>query len=342
MRILKVALIVFFSIIGIAGATVLGLFLTGKLEETIIPPADIFYADVTFDEEGNKTYIAHTDNYFVADNFELIIGTTSTEYTQNKLNLDFGTQVAKKYVKINNESLTPYCYSLDENGNQVKYVLAEEADADYITNGKLIAPKTVKIGKAFKVFVCVAPDDDFEGTITEDTQLYNIGGSVVLYAQSEVKSLSRINTTINIDVPVSEIKIIPCTSNGSADKVLDSVCDNYTVLYPTYAYSDDGANEGTAEYVWFVGTTADNMSEISGYNGDSLSVKDYVGKYISYSAKPVGVNGNKDGEATLSPVILITQTDKVLLQSVRFSENMPEILQGRNGWSLSIYRGYAH
>ena len=50
MRVFKVALIVFFSILGIVGATVLGLYLTGKLETEVIPPADIFYADVVVDE----------------------------------------------------------------------------------------------------------------------------------------------------------------------------------------------------------------------------------------------------------------------------------------------------
>lgn len=231
MRIFKVALIVFFSILGIVGATVLGLYLTGKLETEVIPPADIFYADVVVDEEGNKSFTAHTSDYNVSDNFEMIIATTSTEYTQNKINLDFGTTVAKKYLKVNNETATPYCYSLDAQGNQVKYSLVEESEGEYITNGKIIVPKTITLGKAFSVLLCVAPDDGYEGAIDENTKLYNIGGTVVLYAQSEAKSLSRINTTINIDVPVESIKVVPCTDNGSADTTLNTIVENDKTYY---------------------------------------------------------------------------------------------------------------
>lgn len=231
MRIFKVALIVFFSILGIVGATVLGLYLTGKLETEVIPPADIFYADVVVDEEGNKSFTAHTSDYNVSDNFEMIIATTSTEYTQNKINLDFGTTVAKKYLKVNNETATPYCYSLDAQGNQVKYSLVEESEGEYITNGKIIVPKTITLGKAFSVLLCVAPDDGYEGAIDENTKLYNIGGTVVLYAQSEAKSLSRINTTINIDVPVESIKVVPCTDNGSADATLKTIVENDKTYY---------------------------------------------------------------------------------------------------------------
>ncbi len=231
MRIFKVALIVFFSILGIVGATVLGLYLTGKLETVVIPPADIFYADVVVDEEGNKSFTAHTSDYNVSDNFEMIIATTSTEYTQNKINLDFGTTVAKKYLKVNNETATPYCYSLDAQGNQVKYSLVEESEGEYITNGKIIVPKTITLGKAFSVLLCVAPDDGYEGAIDENTKLYNIGGTVALYAQSEAKSLSRINTTINIDVPVESIKVVPCTDNGSADTTLNTIVENDKTYY---------------------------------------------------------------------------------------------------------------
>lgn len=267
MRTLKVALIVFFSILGIVGATILGLYLTGKLNVEAIPPADIFYADVTIDENGNKTFTSHTGEYFTSSNFEMIIGTTSKseDYNQTKVNLDFGTQVAKKYLKVNSEILEPYCYTLDENGNQVKYELTDEANGNYITNGKIVVPKTVTIGRAFKVLLCVSTDEASDGVIDENTKLYNIGGTVVLHAQSEAKSLSRINTTINIDVPVENIKIIPTTSNGGEEKVLNTIIENDKLYYvvnletffglkvefsparSAYLYGKDGSN-GTAQF----------------------------------------------------------------------------------------------
>ena len=267
MRTLKVALIVFFSILGIVGATVLGLYLTGKLNVEAIPPADIFYADVTVDENGNQTFTSHTGEYFTSSNFEMIIGTTSKseDYNQTKVNLDFGTTVAKRYLKVNSETLTPYCYTLDENGNQVKYELTDEANGNYITNGKIVVPKTVTIGRAFKVLLCVSTDEASDGAIDENTKLYNIGGTVVLYAQSEAKSLSRINTTINIDVPVESIRIIPTTSNGGEEKVLNTIIENDKLYYvvnletffglkvefsparSAYLYGKDGSN-GTAQF----------------------------------------------------------------------------------------------
>lgn len=267
MRTLKVALIVFFSILGIVGATILGLYLTGKLNVEAIPPADIFYADVTIDENGNKTFTSHTGEYFTSSNFDMIIGTTSKseDYNQTKVNLDFGTQVAKKYLKVNSETLTPYCYTLDENGNQVKYELTDEGNGNYITNGKIVVPKTVTIGRAFKVLLCVSTDEASDGAIDENTKLYNIGGTVVLHAQSEAKSLSRINTTINIDVPVENIRIIPTTSNGGEEKVLNTIIENDKLYYvvnletffglkvefsparSAYLYGKDGSN-GTAQF----------------------------------------------------------------------------------------------
>lgn len=267
MRTLKVALIVFFSILGIVGATILGLYLTGKLNVEAIPPADIFYADVTVDENGNKTFTSHTGEYFTSNNFEMIIGTTSKseDYNQTKVNLDFGTTVAKRYLKVNSETLTPYCYTLDENGNQVKYELTDEANGNYITNGKIVVPKTVTIGRAFKVLLCVSTDEASDGAIDENTKLYNIGGTVVLYAQSEAKSLSRINTTINIDVPIESIRIIPTTSNGGEEKVLNTIIENDKLYYvvnletffglkvefsparSAYLYGKDGSN-GTAQF----------------------------------------------------------------------------------------------
>ena len=267
MRTLKVALIVFFSILGIVGATILGLYLTGKLNVEAIPPADIFYADVTVDENGNKTFTSHTGEYFTSNNFDMIIGTTSKseDYNQTKVNLDFGTTVAKRYLKVNSETLTPYCYTLDENDNQVKYELADETNGNYITNGKIVVPKTVTIGRAFKVLLCVSTDEASDGAIDENTKLYNIGGTVVLYAQSEAKSLSRINTTINIDVPVENIRIIPTTSNGGEEKVLNTIIENDKLYYvvnletffglkvefsparSAYLYGKDGSN-GTAQF----------------------------------------------------------------------------------------------
>lgn len=267
MRTLKVALIVFFSILGIVGATVLGLYLTGKLNVEAIPPADIFYADVTIDENGNKTFTSHTGEYFTSSNFNMIIGTTSKseDYNQTKVNLDFGTTAAKRYLKVNSETLTPYCYTLDENGNQVKYELTDEANGNYITNGKIVVPKTVTIGRAFKVLLCVSTDEVSDGAIDENTKLYNIGGTVVLHAQSEAKSLSRINTTINIDVPVESIRIIPTTSNGGEEKVLNTIIENDKLYYvvnletffglkvefsparSAYLYGKDGSN-GTAQF----------------------------------------------------------------------------------------------
>lgn len=267
MRTLKVALIVFFSILGIVGATILGLYLTGKLNVEAIPPADIFYADVTIDENGNKTFTSHTGEYFTSSNFDMIIGTTSKseDYNQTKVNLDFGTTVAKKYLKVNPETLTSYCYTLDENGNQVKYELTDEANGNYITNGKIVVPKTVTIGRAFKVLLCVSTDEVSDEVIDENTKLYNIGGTVVLHAQSEAKSLSRINTTINIDVPVENIRIIPTTSNGGEEKVLKTIIENDKLYYvvnletffglkvefsparSAYLYGKDGSN-GTAQF----------------------------------------------------------------------------------------------
>lgn len=289
MRIFKVALIVFFSILGIVGATVLGLYLTGKLETEVIPPADIFYADVVVDEEGNKSFTAHTSDYNVSDNFEMIIATTSTEYTQNKINLDFGTTVAKKYLKVNNETATPYCYSLDAQGNQVKYSLVEESEGEYITNGKIIVPKTITLGKAFSVLLCVAPDDGYEGAIDENTKLYNIGGTVALYAQSEAKSLSRINTTINIDVPVESIKVVPCTDNGSADATLKTIVENDKTYYlvnletyfglkveftpkrSAYVYGKDGEN-ATAQYKKVIFGLNNDEQNIILVNEDGVAV----------------------------------------------------------------------
>ena len=235
MRAFKVALIVFFSIIGIVGATVLGLYLTGKFEAPKIPPTDIYFADLSTNEAGENVFVAHEGGYETSNNFEMILSTSSADSTLNNVELGFlgvNNTLLRKYVKVNNETETPFCYTLDANGALVKYSLTSAEEATHVADpdGKVVVPKIVKLNKAFMVLTCVAPDDDFSGVIDETTPMYIKGGEVSLHAQSEHKLLSKIDTKINIDVPVSNITVLPRTDNGGNDSLLQLVDGEYYLV----------------------------------------------------------------------------------------------------------------
>ena len=109
--------------------------------------------------------------------------------------------------------------------------------------------------------------------------------------------------------------------NGNA---LENEVDAYTTLYPQFDFSDDGASEGSAEYEWFVGDSADDMQKVNGADEAKFSPVDYVGKYIKYRAKPLAANGNKDGNFTDSEAVKIIASTKKAATDAAFDETMPE------------------
>ena len=285
------------------------------------------------DAEGNDATLVHSDTYSAGDDI------SKKQYTLTNDDLQ-----GRKYIKA---TVTPKSRALftqyatgDSVSTSVKplqyemggmYISKTDDATNQNITGDIWSTDDVKInyiscysenGLNYAWYAGTTPIGN-----TKNVQLTDAYAGEMLSCKISLKEDETKNWTFTSERAIrldNQPTISDLKFKDRNDKVLGSECDNYTVLYPTYVYSDDGSNEGVAEYVWYVGTTADNMSEISGYSGDSLSAKDYVGKYISYSAKPVGVNGNKNGEVTPSPAILITQTDKVLLQSASFSENMPQ------------------
>ena len=170
---------VFLGVGVIAGATVLGVYLTGGFEEKVVHPESI-----TFGYDENK-YLE------VDDDFSLTITSPTKEVTKDRVTLSF-----------------------DKN---LPVVRRKDGDVYKISNKIIEVPEVVTIGRPFTVHLLEERllDDEGNEILKNGNPVdWIIGGLSTLYATSE--SPNTINTKINIaiDVPVYDTEVIIINSNG--------------------------------------------------------------------------------------------------------------------------------
>lgn len=113
----KVLMIVFASLIGLAGATALVLFLTGKFDEKVVDPQDMAFTQVV-DGQGYADYVNNNNWYFLSDDSNLTISCTTEGVTETKVELSLRNGITR-------------------NG--------------FITDGVITIPTEVELNKPFKV-----------------------------------------------------------------------------------------------------------------------------------------------------------------------------------------------
>lgn len=274
----KFVLATVFSVIGLIGIIILGLYLSGNLTDNLKDPKDLFFADVTYDEEGSKIYNSRGSTpYNIGGNVDLILSSQTEGVNQLDVELSFPKTQSKTYLMLmeENEEIVPsptikFFRGYDKDGNILIFHSCSEDKAQYITNGIVIVPRYVQINSYFTAIAAIAPEN-INDEVTETTKLYNIGGYTQLIATSvsAKATTSSTSTYLNVDVAVEGIEIVGITgdslssstvpgtnelelniNNGKIEvgcEGLFSAILNVTPARAVYRFGKDGSN-GTKEF----------------------------------------------------------------------------------------------
>lgn len=166
---------VFLGVSAIAGAVVLGVYLTGGFEEKIVAPERISFG------HDENTYLE------VEENFQLVITTDTPDVTETKVTLSFdtGIPVVKRNGKISNHSIEiPEVVYIGEpfTVRLLRERLTDEQGNEILENGQ--------------------PID------------WIVGGLSTIYTTSEAGSAINTKINIAVDVPVYATETIIVNSNG--------------------------------------------------------------------------------------------------------------------------------
>lgn len=274
----KFVLATVFSVIGLIGIIILGLYLSGNLTDNLKDPKDLFFADVTYDEEGSKIYNSRGSTpYNIGGNVDLILASQTEGVNQLDVELSFPKTQSKTYLMLmeEGEEIVPsptikFFRGYDKDGNILIFHSCSEDKAQYITNGIVIVPRYVQINSYFTAIAAIAPEN-INDEVTETTKLYNIGGYTQLIATSvsAKATTSSTSTYLNVDVAVEGIEIVGITgdslssstvpgtnelelniNNGKIEvgcEGLFSAILNVTPARAVYRFGKDGSN-GTKEF----------------------------------------------------------------------------------------------
>lgn len=347
----KAVLITLGSVIALAGIIFLIIFLTGGFDNPPKNPENIYFADVVVQEDGSTSYVAHGSSpYDVEGNFKLVVSTSTEEFNQTGLELNFPSTQTKYYLmEVDLEDQVSEAsrvfYAFDEYGNRIKFASCGQAQATHITNGVVIVPRYVSINSQFDVLAVIAPDD-LNSEITAETKLYNVGGYTQLIASSTTNvSISSTSAYINVDVPVEGFEVVGITKNGSNEQELSeaygyievsteslfSVIAKVTPSRAIYKYGKDGSN-GAREYkavIFALDNDVNNSGQkINFVNTSNVPIED---SFMEYSNE-ISFNGQYTQGASFLTYAL---TGNVRIYARMFKTAEEEDLAMANSSSIS-------
>ena len=218
MSVWKVILLAIGSLVGVAGVTTLGVYISGGLKEKIVEPQDIYFSQVVESPDKNADTLAY---YVDSANY-------SAEY---KTSGDFMMTVSSNTEDVTEKEL------------QLSFEGASITSGDYIEDGIIKVPKVAEIGKPFKVELVKA----YNSTTHFDTV---VGGNSILTIKSSNLLLDPISTKICVDVPVSDFYILPTGETKNSQNAYTVYSDTeFTVdeiFKPTnskFLFSDTSASK---------------------------------------------------------------------------------------------------
>ena len=206
----KTIILVISALIGVAGVTVLSLYLMGELSEEKVEPQDILFEKVLADGDG--FYNESLSQFEVASDFKLTISTTTENVTEKKVAL----------------SLIGASSKADEDG--------------YISDGVIRVKQVVEIGKPFDVYL----EPTYNQTL--DTN-WIMGGQSLITATSSNVLADPQSIQIAVDCLVEDIDVcISGTDDFSETQsvVVGEVFSIDTKFSPTnsgYLYSDSSRSK---------------------------------------------------------------------------------------------------
>ena len=149
----KVILLVITGLVGIAGVTILGLYLTGSFNEKENDPQDMAFSQVL--DEGLGNFNSTLQQYEIASDFKITIVSTTENVTNNKVTLSLRGGQAK-------------------NG--------------FVSDGVIKVPQVVTLNKSFNV--TLEPEynaDIFEDWVVGGTSLLTAKSENVLLPSKTIK-----------------------------------------------------------------------------------------------------------------------------------------------------------
>ena len=283
MKILKVVLIILASVIGITGSIILGLYLTGGLNEPVIVPENIYFAYETED----KTFVEYEEDYYIDGATCVALSSKTNNTTQTNVTFSFSAKnaITKYLKKLEDNQLSSTdeaVYAKDAEGNTVVFKVVR-SNYDYITDGNIILPKETNLNKNFYVFTALNKEDNF-----------NVGGISTVFAQSENLELSKISKAFYVDVPVNKIEI--SVLNNTADKTeADKDLLNLSTIYYASANFFPARSAklyGTEELKKVVYTLSSDERYVSLINEDGSEAGDisFVGRFKTEQATQESTN----------------------------------------------------
>ena len=347
----KFVLATVFSVIGLIGIIILGLYLSGNLTDNLKDPKDLFFADVTYDEEGSKIYNSRGSTpYNIGGNVDLILSSQTEGVNQLDVELSFPKTQSKTYLMLmeEDEEIVPsptikFFRGYDKDGNILIFHSCSEDKAQYITNGIVIVPRYVQINSYFTAIAAIAPEN-INDEVTETTKLYNIGGYTQLIATSVSAKATTPSTSayLNVDVAVESIEILGITgdslsssavpgtnelelniNNGKIEvgcEGLFSAILNVTPARAVYRFGKDGSN-GTKEFKKVIFALDNDVNN----SGTIINFADSKNQPIPSSTMEFGRNYKFNNKETMGSSFLTTNlTGNVKIYARMFKTSLIE------------------
>lgn len=327
----KFVLATVFSVIGLIGIIILGLYLSGNLTDNLKSPKDLFFADVNYDEEGSKIYNSRGSTpYNIGGNVDLILSSQTEGVNQLDVELSFPKTQSKTYLMLmeEDEEIVPsptikFFRGYDKDGNILIFHSCSEDKAQYITNGIVIVPRYVQINSYFTAIAAIAPEN-INDEVTETTKLYNVGGYTQLIATSvSATTTPSTSTYLNVDVAVEGIEIVGITgdslssstvpgtnelelniNNGKIEvgcEGLFSAILNVTPARAVYRFGKDGSN-GTKEFKKVIFALDNDVNN----SGTIINFADSKNQPVPSSTMEFGRNYKFNNKETMGSSFLTT------------------------------------
>ena len=270
MKYFKIAVVAFFSLILLIGATFGIMYTTGSFDRDIIKPEEISFdfSSYELDYDENENYIAWA-----------VVSSTTVGVTEKTVGLTFNNPTSE----------------------------IVEYDETHITDGTIIVPKVVKIGESFQILPYIkkygttVSDPNYDPDCPEGWD-WIAGGTSTLKAESLSNILlSAAFATFNVDVPVRNIEVqtfaqdsTTVTNNFAVGSVVDLKAKFYPaesefalgiqkhVLFNIVNRSENILNYKMDTDVYSIGSTKfyDQLNIFSQTNDSPIDIEAYVFKTI--------------------------------------------------------------
>lgn len=245
----KVIVLVFASLIGVAGASVFGVYLSGGFNEKHVDPQDMSF-DTNL-SEGEGYYNTNLGQYEVASDFKLVIRTTTEGVTEKKVTLSL------KNTKV--------------------------SEGGYISDGIIRVPQIVSLNTPFSVTLEKGQVESFDEWVKGGTSVLTAKSSnILLTAQTAKIAVDVPVSSINVGVKGIE------TTGEILEVVVGTTFELETAFTPSasrYLFSDSSRDKNvyfanSSAYIHYDWTNRNFVADRrSGNATDTITVYTFANSY---------------------------------------------------------------